>query len=812
MMETLLKDIRYGARTFIKRPGFTIIAIITLALGIGPTTAIFSLINGVLLEPLPYKDSDKLVMMWRNNPQAGWREFPFSVPNFVDYRDRNEAFDAMAAFTTQTLSLTGDAEPEVIQGSRASSGLFATVGVEPALGRAFQAGEDQPGASPVAVLSNGLWARRFGSDPNAIGKTITIEGQAHTIIGVMPAGREFPTGTQVWAPLNLDTQQNTRGRHFLKVVARLKSDTAIRQAESQMNAIAEQLEQEYPQVNSGSRVELVGLDEFSVTNVKTPLLVLFGAVGFLLLIACANVANLLLVRAAGRTKEIAVRTALGASRFRLLRQLLTESVLLTATGGAVGLLLAAWVRDMLVNVSSVRINRIYESGFDLRVFAFTLSIVLLTGVIFGLAPAFKAGEKDLRDALKEGSGRASTGPGGHRLRNGLIVAEISLSLMLLVGAGLLIRSFANLLSVDPGFNPKGVLTFNVVLPGSRYPQPGDRLRFIERTIADLRAIPGVTSAASAGYVPLENERASRRFAIGGQPLPEPGKEPLAVDIPVSADYFKLLDIPVLAGRAFTERETPDALTVAVVNESFAQKYFLGENPVGKQIQYYSARPSDPMPPPVEVVGVVRDVRQANLEAAPEPIMYTSQSQRRWSFMTFMARTDQDPMQLVGAVKGAIQSIDKDLPISKVATLDQLMSASISQRRGLMILLGAFAALALILAGVGIYGVMSYSVSQRTHEIGIRMALGARASDVIRLVVRQGLVLALAGVAIGIVGALALTRLLTSLLSDLLFNVGAADPVTFLAIPILVLIVALGACFVPAHRATRVDPMEALRYE
>jgi putative ABC transport system permease protein len=811
-MQTLWQDLRYGLRTLVKRPAFMAIAIITLALGIGPTAAIFSLINGVLLEPLPYKDSGRLVMMWRVNPQAGWREFPFSVPNFIDYRDRNQAFERVAAFTTQSLSLTGDAEPVVIPGSRASVDLFATVGVEPVLGRGFQPGEDQPGANPVAVISHGLWAERFGSDPNAIGKTITIEGQSHTIVGVMPAGREFPKDAQVWAPLSLDTEQNSRGRHFLKVIARLNPDTSIARAESQLNSVAEQLEQQYPQVNSGSRVELVGLEEFSVSNVETPLLVLFGAVGFLLLIACANVANLLLVRAAGRQKEIAVRTALGATRARIIRQLLTESVLLTAMGGAVGLLVAVWARDLLVSVSAVRINRIYESAFDAPVFAFTLAIVLVTGIVFGLAPAFKAGEKDLRDALKEGAGRASAGPGGRRLRSGLIVAEISLSLMLLVGAGLLIRSFVNIVSVDPGFNPKNVLTFNVVLPGSRYPQADDRLRFIEQTIDGLKAIPGVTSAASAGYVPLENERASRRFAVGGQPLPESGKEPLAVDIPVSADYFSLLGIPVRAGRAFTTGDDPEAPPVLIVNESFAQRFFPGEDVVGRQIQYYNARPSDPMPPPVEIVGVVGDVRQANLESRPEPIMYSPQAQRRWSFMTFMARTGGDPSQIIGAVKSTIEAIDRDQPVSKVATLEQLAAASISQRRGLMILLGAFSALALGLAGVGIYGVMSYSVAQRTHEIGIRMALGARGSDVIQMVVRQGFALALAGAAVGIVGALALTKLLSSMLSGLLFDVGATDPVTFIAIPLLVVGVALVACAVPARRATRVDPMVALRYE
>jgi putative ABC transport system permease protein len=801
-------DLRYAFRVLLRRPGFTTIAVITIALGIGPTTAVFSLINGVLLSPSPYKEPDRLVMVWRGNPERGWREFPMSVPDFLDYKERNEVFDGITAFTMGRLSLTGDAEPEVLGGSRVSADIFSTVGVEPLVGRGFKPGEDQPGANRVVVLSQDLWGRRFASDPGAIGKTMILDGQPHTIVGVMPAGREFPPKAQLWVPLTLDPQQGNRGANFLTVLARLKTGVTAEQAQAQMNIVSEQLEQQYPQTNAGSRIDLVPLEQHAVRNVKTPLLVLFGAIGLVLLIACANVANLLLVRAAGRQKEFAVRTALGANRRQLVRQLVAESAILSFAGGAVGLLLATWMRDLLVSLSPLKVSRIYDDSFDLRVIVFTFLTAFVTGIIFGLVPALRLANREIGEALKESTGRASAGMDGRRLRGGIVVAEVALSFVLLIGAGLLMRSFLNLSYLDPGFNPQGVLTFNVSLSPARYAEPPKRADFISQITERLQSIPGATAVASAGYVPLEDMRTTRRFALEGEPLPEPGREPLALDIPVSPDYFKLLGIPVRSGRAFTPQDNQQSPGEVIINESFARRHFPGQTAVGRHLLYYSARPQDPPPPPVEIVGVVADLRQANLAAEPEPIMYRPHLQRAWSFMTLMVRADGDPTRLAGAVKEAVRSLDPEQPISNIATLDRVLAGSISDRRGLMLLVGVFAALALVLAAIGIYGVISYAVSQRTHEIGIRLALGAQTRDVLRLVVRQGLTFTLIGIAIGIGAAFALARVI----SGMLFDVNPTDPLTFAAIALLLAGVALAACYIPARRATKVDPMVALKYE
>ena len=807
-METFIKDLRLAARMLVKRPGFTAVAIITLALGIGPTTAIFSLINGVLLRPLPYGDPDSIVMVWRSSPERGWREYPFSVPNFIDYRDRNESFEHIAAFTRSNFGLAGDGEPELVEGSRASADLFSVLGLQPVLGRAFQKGDDAAGAPPVALIGEALWQRRFGADPGIIGKPLLLDGRSYTIAGVMPAGREFPANSQLWVPLTLDPQQSPRGSHFLNVIARLKPGATLEQAGSGMNAIAVQLEQEYPQVNAGTRVDLVPLAEQSTGNVRAPLLVLFGAVVFVLLIACANVANLLLARAAGRTREFAIRSALGAGRARLILQLTTESLLLTALGGVLGLLLAAWTRDLLVALSPLRVQRVYEDGFDMRVLAFTSAVVLLTGIVFGLVPAIRSAGKDFQSSLSDATGRTTSGKSGRRLRGGLVIAEVALALVLLVGAGLLVRSFIKLNSVEPGFNPKGVLTLNVGLPQSRYAEPPRRAQFINQAVEALRQLPGATDVTSAAYAPLEEMRTTRRFWPEGHPEPESGKEPIALDIPVGAGYFRLLEIPILQGRAFTERDDAQAPPVVIVNKAFARKYFGSEDAAGRRVRFYSARPQDGPPPWVEIVGVAGDVRQGKLNAEAEPIIYSAQSQRLWSFMTFMVRTDADPLTLARSAREAIYSVDKDQAIAGLAPLDEVVARSVAERKGLMFLLGAFAALALVLSLVGLFGVVSYTAGMRTREIGIRMALGATPGGVFRLVLRQGLGLTVAGVILGAGASLLLTGYLTSFLYD----VGSGDLITFILVPLVLTLVALAASAVPARRATRVDPMVALRHE
>jgi putative ABC transport system permease protein len=806
-MDTFFKDLRLAARMLIKRPGFAAVAIITLALGIGPTTAIFSLINGILLKPLPYGEPDRIVNMWRSAPERGWREYPFSVPNFIDYRDRNESFEHIAAFTRGSFALAGDGEPEMVEGCTASAGLFSVLGVEPALGRAFLKGDDAPGAAPIVVLGHALWQRRFAGDPAIEGKSITINGRSYTVAGVMPPGREFPANSQIWIPITLNPE-SPRGSHFLNVIARLKPGGPIEQAGSEMNAIAVQLEQEHPQFNAGARVDLVPLAEQSTGNVRAPLVVLFVAILFVLLIACANVANLLLARASGRTREFAIRSALGAGRARLVRQLITESMLLAVLGGALGWLLAAWTRDLLLALSPLRVNRVYEDGFDLRVLVFASTVVLLTGIVFGLVPAMRAARKDFQTSLNEATVRATGGKSGGRLRGGLVIAEVALALVLLVGAGLLVRSFIKLNSVEPGFNSGGVLTLNVSLPQSRYGEQPRRAQFINQALDALRRVPGATGVASAAYAPLEEMRTSRRFWPEGHPEPESGKEPNAVDIPVSPDYFRLLEIPILQGRAFSESDNGQAPGVVIVNRSFARRFFGSEDATGRRIRFYSSRPQDPPPPWIEIVGVVGDVRQARLNAEAEPIIYSPQLQRLWSFMTFMVRTDADPPALARAAREAIYSVDKDQAIASLAPLDEVVARSMAERKGMMFLLAAFATLALMLSLVGLFGVVSYTAAMRTREIGIRMALGATPGSVFKLVLRQGLGLTAAGVIIGAGASL----LLTGYLSAFLYDIGPGDLITFLFVPLVLMLVALAASAVPARRATRIDPMVALRHE
>jgi putative ABC transport system permease protein len=797
-MDTLLQDLRYGIRMLVKRPGFTVVAIITLALGIGANTAIFSVVNAVLLRPLPYPEPERLVTLRSNQ----------SLPDLEDVKAQSQAFESFGGAVMQGQDFTGEAEPLQVQAALVNADLFKALGAKAAIGRTISEEEDRIGGEPVVVLSHAFWQRHFGGEPDVIGKTMPLSGNNYTIIGVMPQDFTMPReSADIWASVRVANPiaAQVRGVHFLRTYFRLRPGVSIAQAHSEMEAIDRWLEQQYPEENKNRRTTLIPLHERIVGSTRPALLILFGAVALVLLIACANFANLLLARAAARHQEIVIRAALGAGRRRLVRQMVTESVLLSVLGGAVGLVLATWGIDLLIALEPANLPRLSAIGIDLWVLAFTFGISVLTGILFGLAPAMSASHLNVNEALKEGGRSATGGATSHFLRSLLVISEIALALVLLIGAGLLIKGLWMLRSVDPGFKTENILTMRIELPESRYKEIPKQTAFRQNLLDGLNSLPA-TQAGMISELPLSGDQLTHNFIIEGRPPIAVGEEPELMTRSVGGDYFRTMSIPLLQGRDFGAQDRSDTPLVGLVNESFVREYFPDESPIGARI-YWARGPRQWM----TIIGVVGDVKHFGLNQPEAPAFYSSYAQlnqpwKRWMYLA--VRSNMDMATLTAEVKKQVWANDKLIPVTKVQTMTDVMSASIAGQQFNMALMGIFAGVALALAAVGIYGVASYSVTQRTREIGIRMALGAQGSDVLRLILRQGGTLAAIGVASGLAAAFAVTRLMSSLL----YGVTATDPVTFAVVSLLLAGVALVACFVPARRATKVDPMVALRYE
>ena len=806
-MKALSQDIRYGFRMLRKRPGFTAVAVIALALGIGANTVIFSLINSVLLRPLPYPEPERLVMLEENDQQGGHSNTSYATSK--DWMERSQTFESISVVRDWSVTLTGQGAPEMLRGMRVSANYFGTLKAQPALGREFMIEEDRPATRRVVVLSDGLWRRRFGADPQIVGKPITLSDQSFTVVGVMGRGFEDMLSARlfqkadVWAPLGYDETLPWACRtcRHIHAFGRLNRGVSLEQARAEMNAISENLIIEHPHDYAVSGVTLIPLLEKFVGNVRPALYVLFGAVALVLLIACANVANLLLARATQRRREIAIRSALGAHRIRIVRQLLTESVMLSTLGAVVGLTLVWWGIGLFAALIPPSIMRLEQVSVDIRVLAFTMGLSILTGVLFGLAPAMQASKLDLSEALKEGSrGTAGT---GHRLRNLLVVSEIALALVLLIGAGLLVRSFLHVLDVKPGFEPSNLLTMKVSADGTRY-QDDVRVRaFYDEVLNRVSNIPGVKVAAIVSNLPLGGNFDKYGFHIEEKPLANPEEAPSVERYVISPDYLRTMEIPLVAGREFTDRDGPDAPMVVMISESTAKAIWPNEDPIGKQV-----RMGGPQGPLRTIVGITRNVNHYALDTAPDLQAYIPEAQWTSSDMSLVIRSTLDTKPLLDSVRNEVWAVDKNLPIYQIARMEELVSASVAQRRFVVVLLTVLAGLAGALAAFGIYSVTSYTVTQRTQEFGVRMALGAQARDVLKLVLAQGALLALAGIGIGFAASLALTRVMSSLL----FGIGATDFLTFALVSLIVGVVALMACLVPARRATRVDPMIALRYE
>lgn len=811
-METLWQDLRFGIRTLIKSPGFAIVALLTLALGIGANSAIFSVVNSILLRPLAYKNPEQLVMINHNYIKINLKA-SVSAFGYKHYVENAKSFESIAAMTGWAANLTGEGEPERLTGQSVSANFFQTLGAEAAKGRTFATGEDTEGKNRVLVLSHGFWQRRFGGDPNILNKTLSLNGENYTVVGVMPEGfqfgRELGMIIDLWRPIVFTPDQlssNSITNEFLMVIGRLRQGVTQEQAQTEMKSIAANLRQQYMQGADATNWDLLltSFRELIVGDIRLMLWIVMLVVGFVLLIACANVANLLLARAAARQKEIAVRTALGAGRWRIIRQLLTESVMLSVVGGAFGLLIGYWGVKALVSLNEDRIPRANEISLDWRVLLFTFGVSILTGVLFGIVPAIQTTKADLHETLKEG-GRSAAAATKHWVRSVLVVAEIALALAVLVGAGLLVKSFMRVQEVNPGFNPQGLLTMSVSLPDFKYSEAPQRANFYKQLIHDVSALPGVQSAGAVSVLPLSGQGSSGSFRIEGRDVPPGQSPPHGARWAATPDYFKTMGIPIIRGRYFEERDTADGKQVVIIDQALAAKYWPNEDPLGKRMVFEGTRDN---PNWREIVGIVGHVKHTDLEGESRAQYYIPHQQRAQPGMTVVVRTTGDPNALASAARNAVRNLDKELPVFRVRTMDQFVADAMAQRRFALLLIGIFAGLALLLAAIGLYGVMAYSVTQRTHELGLRMALGAQAGDVLKLVVKQGMLLAGIGLGIGLVGAFFLSRLMKTLL----FNVSATDPVIFTAIAATLAAVALIACFFPARRATKVDPMVALRYE
>lgn len=808
-MQSLFQDIRYGIRTLLKQPSFTLVSIVTLALGIGANTAIFSVVNAVVLRPLPYADSERLVMLWGTTAKDGNLEQPFSFADFNDLRNQSKSFaNLTAASPAWSFTLTGGGEPEPVQGLFVSYDLFDMLGAKPEMGRAFLADDDRTGAPPVVIISNALWQRRFGGDRAVIGKPLTVSGHNATVVGVMPAEFHFlEPNSELWVPLSQNQFANSaRNVRLLSVVGKLNNGIALGQANAELSSIANQLASQYPDTNTGVGLRALPLHEQVTGKVRPALLLLLCAVALILLIACVNVVNLMLVRGASRSKEIAVRAAVGAGRLRLLRQLLTESITLSLIGGAAGALLATWGIRVLVAINPIPLPRYNKIGVDLTVLLFTLGASVITGVVFGLAPVWQMFKFDLQSVLKDGA-RGSVDSGHHRISNTLVTVEIATAFVLLIGAGLLIRSFARLLDVNPGFQTEHILTMQIGLPNASYAEPEKRIAFMQQLETNLRSIPDVISVGAVTRLPLMSalNNVTTFLSIEGRQM-QAGERPEIDFRRASTGYFETMGIPLRSGRLVTDQDVSNNTRSVVINETMAKRFFPGEDPVGKRISTASATGQQMQWQ--TIVGVVGNVRHLGLDTEPRPELYyhTNTSPPFGPVLVIRAKTD--PKALISLARAKVRELDGSVPISNVNTMEQLVSQSIAQRRFGMFLLASFAALALLLAAIGIYGVISYSVAQRTREIGVRMALGARTADVLKLVLQRGLTLAIIGLGIGLIGAFFVTRLMTRLL----FDVRPTDGLTFVFVSIGLLAVAFLACYLPARRATKVDPLVALRYE
>jgi putative ABC transport system permease protein len=801
-METLIQDIRYGVRSFLKRPGFLAIAISTLALGIGATTAMFTVVNSLLLRPLQFPEPERIVLFYGVNPKLGTTEGNMSIPDIVDWQKQSQSFEQIAAFYTGGLFLSTGEETERVRAAGASPDFFPLFRINPISGRTFQPQDMLEDTVAAAVISHSLWQRRFGGTADVVNRKITLNGRPVNIVGIMPAGFNYPRDTEVWVPLPLDPDNEARVNHAYEVVTRLKPGVPLSQAQAEMDTINQRLEQTYADTNNGWGVRLLELRESLVGELRPSLLILLGAVAFVLLIACANVANLLLARAASRQKEIALRTALGASRMRVVRQLLTESVMLSTVSGLLGLGLSLWLIKLLIAITPPNTPRIEEIGIDLRVFGFTLGVTVLSGLLFGLFPALQTSRPNLNETLKDSGQRGSETSGRHGVGSLLIVSEIALSFILLAGAGLLIKSFMHLREINPGFNPDNVLAMRMALPPGKYAQGEPRAQIYKQLIDSVKATPGVQSAGATLSLPLRADdfNLGRGVIAEGRPL-TPQEQISALYLAITPDYLQTLQIPLKAGRMFTDQDTAQSTKVAIINETMARHLWPGENPIGRRfIVWYDEKFYR------EVVGVAGDTK-SSLDKEAEYQMYGPLAQDpNWGSLTLAVRTAGEPGALAGSVREAIRAVDKAVPTYRVRTLNDVVSASAAPRRAPMLLLSTFAGVAMLLAMLGIYGVTSYYVTQRTHEIGVRMALGAQIRDVLKLVLSRAMVLAVIGIGIGVAGAVAMTRYMASLL----FGVKPIDTVTFIAVAIVLAAVVLVACLVPARRAAKIDPLEALK--